>query len=240
MNKHPKITVVTVCYNAASIIEETILSVISQSYKDIEYIIIDGKSTDNTLDIIKKYEPHISTFISESDKGIYDAMNKGLRLATGEWISFINTGDKYYNDHVLEDIFSKPVEQLNIIYGDTEFIRENGRFIEKSFEPKWLERNMPTCHQSFFVRTTLAKNIGFDTRYKYASDYNMIYNIFQDAGINTVQHVPVVVSTYNAREGSSMVFPNAVYKETIDIRKMSINKIYGYIRYYIKKSIGRK
>jgi len=240
MSKYPKITVVTVCYNAASIIEETILSVINQSYKNIEYIIIDGKSTDGTLDIINQYKASISSLISEPDKGIYDAMNKGLHLATGEWISFINTGDKFYNNNVLSDIFCHPKDQLNIIYGDTEFIRENGRKIEKSFEPKWLEKNMPTCHQSFFVRTTLAKKIGFDTRYKYASDYHMIYNIFQETGIDCVQHIPVVVSTYNAREGSSMMYPNAVFKETLVIRKMSLNKIYGYIRYYIKKIIGRK
>ncbi len=240
MSKSPKITVVTVCYNAESIIEDTILSVINQSYKNIEYIIIDGNSTDNTLNIINQYKSSISTLVSEPDKGIYDAMNKGLRLATGEWISFINTGDKFYNNNVLEDIFSHSKDQLNIIYGDTEFIRNNGRKIEKSFEPTWIRRNMPTCHQSFFVRTTLAKNIGFDTRYKYASDYNMIYNIFQKTGIDSVQHVPIVVSTYNAREGSSMMYPNAVFKETLVIRKKSLNLIYGYIRYYIKKIIGRK
>lgn len=240
MIHYPKITVVTVCYNAASLIEKTIRSIINQNYPHIEYIIIDGNSTDSTLDIIKKYQDEIATIISEPDNGIYDAMNKGLNLATGEWISFINAGDMYYDNHVLMNIFSKSTDSYNVIYGDTEFIRPRGHFVEKSFEPKWLKKNMPTCHQSFFVRTAKAKEVGFNLKYQYASDYNMIYNIFRKYGINSISHMPVVVSAYNACEGSSMEFPNAVYKETLTIRKMSFHKLYGYVRYYIKRILGRK
>lgn len=240
MNINPKITIVTVCFNAATIIEETIKSVISQTYSNYEYIIIDGKSTDNTLDIIKQYAKQISLIISETDNGIYDAMNKGLKYASGEWIGFINAGDKYYGKDVLKDIFSTPLESINIVYGNTEFIRPSGRQIERSFNPSWLKKNMPTCHQSFFVRTDKAKEIGFDLKYKYASDYNMMYNILQKYGIGSVKHVSTVVSSYNACEGASMRFPNAVFKETLKIRKLSSDKIYGYVRYYIKKAIGRK
>ncbi len=240
MNNNPKISIVTVCYNAVETIEETILSVINQSYINKEYIIIDGKSTDGTLDIVSKYAKDISMIVSEPDKGIYDAMNKGLKHATGDWISFINAGDKYHNNNVLQDIFTKQFENIKVIYGDTAFIRPNGISVEKSFEPDWLKINMPTCHQSFFVKTHEAMEIGFDTQYKYASDYNMIYNIIQKHGIKSVVHTSVVVSTYNACEGFSMEFPNSVFKETLKIRKPSISRAYGYLRYYIKKAIGCK
>lgn len=97
MKNNPLISVVTVSYNAVGTIEQTLLSVINQTYPNIEYIIIDGGSTDGTVDIIKKYADEIVYWISEPDKGIYDAMNKGIKKANGEWINFINAGDSYYD-----------------------------------------------------------------------------------------------------------------------------------------------
>lgn len=237
---NPTISVVTVCYQAVNTIEETILSVINQTYKNIEYIVIDGGSTDGTVDIIKRYAPHIAFWSSEPDKGIYDAMNKGMSHASGEWISFINSGDRFYNHEVISSVFSHPRHKYNILYGDTQFVRPNGTFIESSFPPQWLQKNMPTCHQSFFVKTAKAKAIGFSLKYKYAADYNMIYQLFLESGTECVLHLPVVVSTYNACEGSSMERPNEVFHETLKIRKKSFDKFYGYIRYYIKKLIGRR
>ena len=101
-----KISVVTVCYNAADTIERTMLSVLNQTYHDIEYIIIDGGSTDGTVDIIRKYADKIAYWVSEPDKGIYDAMNKGIKVATGEWINFMNAGDYYYSNEVLKNVFA--------------------------------------------------------------------------------------------------------------------------------------
>ena len=96
---NPLISVVTVSYNAVTTIEKTILSVINQNYSNIEYIVIDGGSIDGTVDIIKKYADKITYWVSEPDKGIYDAMNKGIIVATGEWINFMNTGDTFYNEN---------------------------------------------------------------------------------------------------------------------------------------------
>ncbi len=98
----PKISVVTVCYNAESAIENTILSVINQTYTSVEYIIVDGASKDSTMDIVNKYRDKISVIVSEPDKGIYDAMNKGIKLATGDWICFMNAGDSYVNENTIE------------------------------------------------------------------------------------------------------------------------------------------
>lgn len=99
------ISVVTVCYNAADTIEKTMLSVLNQTYHDIEYIIIDGGSTDGTVEIIRKYADRIAYWVSEPDKGIYDAMNKGIKVATGEWINFMNAGDEFVDEGVIEKLF---------------------------------------------------------------------------------------------------------------------------------------
>jgi glycosyltransferase involved in cell wall biosynthesis len=117
--KPPLISIITVVYNGVSILEPTILSVINQTYKNIEYIIIDGGSTDGTVDIIKNYEDRLAYWISETDKGIYDAMNKGIDKATGIWINFMNSGDCFCDIYVLDAIFSINIyENINFLYSD--------------------------------------------------------------------------------------------------------------------------
>ena len=101
---NPKISVITVCFNAVETIEETILSVINQTYSNIEYIIIDGASTDGTVDIVNKYRDKIACFVSEPDKGIYDAMNKAVKVAKGDWLFFINSDDVFINNECLQNV----------------------------------------------------------------------------------------------------------------------------------------
>ena len=120
MKNNLLISVVTVSYNAVATIEQTILSVVNQTYPHIEYIIIDGGSTDGTVDVIKKYADRIAYWVSEPDKGIYDAMNKGIKVATGEWINFMNCGDSFYSVSVLSDVFKdKSCKENDVIYGNT-------------------------------------------------------------------------------------------------------------------------
>ena len=114
-----KITVVTVCYNAVKEIEKTIQSVISQTYDNVEYIIVDGGSTDGTLDIIRKYSSRITRWVSEPDKGIFDAMNKSAHMATGEYINFMNAGDLFFDEKVLSDIFAGRSYDEDVLYGST-------------------------------------------------------------------------------------------------------------------------
>ncbi len=119
-NERPLITIVTVVYNGEKTLEQTILSVLNQSYENLEYIIIDGLSTDGTLDIIKKYEDKIDYWQNEPDKGIYDAMNKGIVLSSGEWINFMNSGDLFYDDMVLTKISPYLAKtKASVIYGNS-------------------------------------------------------------------------------------------------------------------------
>ncbi len=114
----PSISIVTVVYNGVDLLEGTILSVIQQSYPNIEYLVIDGASTDGTLDIIQKFESKISTWISEPDKGLYDAMNKGIKMATGDFICFMNCGDKLYADDTLSKAVQNMPVETDVIYGE--------------------------------------------------------------------------------------------------------------------------
>lgn len=201
MNR-PLITVITVTYNAITTIEATILSVINQTYTNIEYIIIDGGSTDGTLDIIKKYENKIAKWISEPDKGIYDAMNKGIGLATGEWINFMNSGDSFYSNTTIEEVFNLANSTSDIIYGNTNIILDIGEYIKKG--NMITARNyMPFVHQSSFSRTTLMKEYGFDTKFKICADRNFFYNIYKTKAI--FQYIDNVISNYEAVLGFSSV-----------------------------------
>ena len=164
----PIISIITVSFNAEKTIESTILSVINQTYPNIEYIIIDGGSTDNTIEIIKKYEHRISYWTSEPDKGIYDAMNKGVKIATGKWINFMNSGDTFYNNNIISRIFNKidDYNQYSAIYGDTEFIFSNKNKIVTRKATK-LYKIMPSCHQSIFCLSEKLKMHNFNLKYKF-------------------------------------------------------------------------
>lgn len=114
------ISIITICYNAASDLEKTIKSVAAQKFKDFEYIVIDGQSKDSTLDIIKRNEDVISKWVSEPDKGIYDAMNKGIRMAEGDWLIMMNAGDVFADSEVLANVFKNPIsDEISFLYGDT-------------------------------------------------------------------------------------------------------------------------
>lgn len=132
MEKKLKITVITVVYNGIDYIEDTILSVINQDYSNIEYIIIDGKSDDGTMDIVEKYATKISYWVSESDNGIYDAMNKGIKVATGDWIIFMNCGDYFFSSDIITQVFSQMLIGIDVVYGGAWVRSMWGEFQNKS------------------------------------------------------------------------------------------------------------
>lgn len=171
MDNSNKISVITVCYNASSDLEKTIESVIHQNYDNLEYIIIDGGSSDDTEKVINKYRSYIDKYVSESDNGIYDAMNKGIKLATGKWLNFMNAGDVFFNNHVLSDIFSLFIPDGKVfLYSDV--YRVNAGKLEL-----W-ENNRQKCavnHQASIYRKNLHQMYGFYQSRKPYSTYDLLF-----------------------------------------------------------------
>ena len=185
-----KVTVVTVVFNDAAHIESTMLSVIGQTYKNIEYIVIDGKSNDGTTDLIKRYSDKVTTWISEPDKGIYDAMNKGLALASGDYVIFMNSGDGFTDNAVLEHVFDSISGYPDVIYGHTIGIHKNGKLRQQLHPFYESDGYCPTvgiCHQSVLVKTDKAKKLMFDLAYKVCADHKMLYDLYK-AGATFIEY----------------------------------------------------
>lgn len=179
-----KISIITVCYNSASTIEKTILSVAGQSYKNIEYLIVDGNSRDNTLEIVKKHEDKITKWISESDKGLYDAMNKGIEMATGDLIGILNSDDVFNNESVLEGVadFHKK-NTIDASVGNILQYKENGKIIRlyssKNWNPEKLKIGFMAPHPSIFIKKDVFEKYGnYSLDFKIGADYEIIARFF--------------------------------------------------------------
>ena len=192
-----KISVITVCYNSAKTIGHTLRSVREQTHNDIEHIIVDGGSNDNTREVVADEGPHVAKLISERDNGIYDAMNKGIQLATGDVVAFLNADDFYKDDDVLAKVGRvMQTEQLDALYGDVEFFRagqhegvvrryNSGRFTAARLGWGW----MP-AHPALFVRRALFERYGmFRTDYRIAGDFEFIARVFKHPELRH-RHLP--------------------------------------------------
>ncbi len=192
MSNYPKITVITVCYNAARTIGITLRSVSSQTYTNIEHIVIDGKSSDSTLEVLANEGKHLSKIISEKDEGIYDAMNKGLNISTGDIVAFLNADDYYKNNLVLEKISRLMIdENLDAIYGDVDFFKnlDDPRIIRRYDSSRFAVNKLPLglmpAHPALFVRKNLFESYGyFNKSYKIAGDFELILRFFKDNNIS--------------------------------------------------------
>lgn len=178
MTINPKLSVITIVYNNAKDIERTMLSVLNQTYSNIEYILIDGASTDGTKDIIYKYKDRIAQFISERDKGIYDAMNKGLALATGDYVLFMNSGDEIYAPETVTSVFAS-APSGDIYYGETEMFDEDWNSLgqrrhraPEHFDWHSFKFGMNVSHQAIYIKRSLTQP--YDLKYKYSSDIDWI------------------------------------------------------------------
>ena len=219
--KQDSISIVTVCFNARETIESTIQSVLSQDYPGIEYIIIDGGSSDGTQEIISRYADQISLFISEKDNGIYDAMNKGLAAASGEWIHFRNAGDLFLSERSLSLFFEKKIDkEVQIVFGDCIYINEWGYRLMK---PGILTHNhktgMPVLHPATFVRTAYHKQHPFDLSFQSSGDYKFMYECFED-GIR-MEYRPIPVASFPTG-GFAMKNLKRTYRE--DCRIQGLDK----------------
>ncbi|SDI33250.1 glycosyltransferase family 2 protein [Mucilaginibacter sp. P25] len=174
----PRLSVVTIVYNNVRDIERTIQSVINQTYSNIEYVIVDGLSNDGTLQVIDQYKSQITKFISEKDGGIYDAMNKGLALATGDYVIFMNSGDEFYDNETVAAVFAA-AEDADIYYGETEMIADDGSSLGQrrhkapaKFTWRGFKYGMSISHQAIYIRRSLAEP--YDPRYQLSSDIDWI------------------------------------------------------------------
>jgi glycosyltransferase involved in cell wall biosynthesis len=197
------ISIITVTYNAEKYLERTIRSITAQTYPHIEYLIIDGGSTDGTLDIVRKYETHVQYWISEPDQGLYDAMNKGLARATGEYVWFMNAGDEIYAADTLERIARRFPENGDVYYGDALFVNEQHEELglrslltphRLPAQLSWqdMRLGMVVCHQSFIARRRIAPP--YEPRFRYSADVDWEIKCLKRA--EKVVFVNAVVSRY--------------------------------------------
>lgn len=187
----PRLSIITIVYNNVHDIERTLLSVLGQTYPNIEYIVIDGASTDGTLDILRKYESSLGKLVSEKDKGIYDAMNKGLELAQGDYVLFMNSGDEIYAADTVGKVFASEPDG-DIYYGETEMFDENWNSLGQrrhkapdNFSWKDFRYGMSISHQAIYIRKSLTEP--YDLHYKLSSDIDWILKAAKKAGkiVNT-------------------------------------------------------
>lgn len=197
---HPKFSIITVTYNAGKVLEDTIQSVITQTYKNVEYIIVDGKSTDGTMDIVNRYREHIHTIVSEPDKGLYDAMNKGIDLATGDYLCFLNAGDELHEDDTLQLIvhsLNGEKELPDVIYGETAIVDEEGHFLRmrrlstpEHLTWKSFQHGMLVCHQAFMPRRDLA--VKYNLKYRFSADFDWCIRIMKRSHVLHNTHLTII------------------------------------------------
>lgn len=230
-NAHPtpKFSIITVTYNAEKVLEDTIQSVISQTYHQIEYIIVDGASKDRTLAIIDKYRPRIHTVISQPDKGLYDAMNKGIALATGDYLCFLNAGDCFHEDDTLQQMAHSinGNELPDILYGETAIVNAKRHFqhMRRLSAPETLtwksfRQGMLVCHQAFFAKRTLAEP--YNLHYRFSADFDWCVRIMKKA--RTLHNTRLTIIDY-LEEGLTTQNHKASLKERFRI----MTKHYGLI-----------
>jgi glycosyltransferase involved in cell wall biosynthesis len=184
-----KFSIITVVYNASKVLEKTLLSVINQTYNNIEYIIIDGGSADGTVDLIKQYRSGLYYWISEPDKGIYDAMNKGLRVATGDYVWFLNAGDTLQHHNIVTELAIKAESagMPDILYGETDLMDSEGHVFAKRrlkaprrLTWKSFSMGMLVCHQAFIAKRSIAPE--FDLQYRFSADFDWCIRCLKKAG----------------------------------------------------------
>lgn len=236
-----KFSIVTIVLNDKENIEKTILTVLSQGV-EVEYIIIDGGSTDGTLDIIKKYKDRIDVVVSEKDSSIYNAMNKAIDLVSGDWICFMNSGDGFYNSNVLKNILPNIENSVDVVYGDWEVRYASKNKIKKannSIDKIW--QGMIFSHQSCFVKKDILKEYKFNESNRITADYELFYTLYKAnkrfkytsmivssvsaGGLSDIKRVESILSRWKIIDKS--FFVNIYYSKLIiaELIKIPIKKV---------------
>lgn len=232
-----KISIITICYNEIHI-KSTCESIVNQTYKDFEWIVIDGGSSAETLEILEQYKDHISVFISEKDSGVYNAMNKGIELAKGEYINFLNGGDYYYDNESLERAVALGFD-ADIIYGNQKFLQKESFFVKNYPKVLPYEWFITDCipHQSSFIKRELFDKYGkYNEKYKIVSDWEK-WIIFIDINKVPYKHIDTMVSVHRY-DGISSVYDERHLNERQEVLKKYYRiatNASGDISYFTKK-----
>lgn len=224
---NPKITIISVVYNAQEYLEDTIVSIISQTYNNFEYIIIDGGSTDKTLSIVEKYKDNIAFFLSEKDNGIFHAMNKGIKYATGDWLNFMNAGDNFASNDILTQVAPLLKKNTDIYYGN--YLDDKKRIIYAKTYNIFL--NIPYCHQAAFYQKTTLKKFRFNEEYKISGDYAQYLDIKNNGG--KLEKINLVICQYLG-EGISANNKKTWTKEHLKIHKKHLGFFVAYAIYILR------
>ena len=233
-------SVVTITYNAAAVLRPTLDSVMMQDYPNVEHLIIDGASTDETLAIAKAYRKqsdeaengHVVKIQSEPDKGLYDAMNKGLRLATGDYIVFMNAGDRFPEADTLDKVMLAAVvgdgeERPAVLFGNTDIIDDKGNFLyHRRLSPPerltWrsFRYGMVVCHQAFYARTDIARSLPYDTTFRYSADVDWCIRVMKEGERQhlLLRNIHAVVANY-MEEGQTTIHHKDSLKERFEVMR---------------------
>ena len=232
-----RISIVTITYNAARSLQRTLDSVCSQQYPHIEHLIIDGASKDDTVKIAEEYKktsPHEVRIQSEPDKGLYDAMNKGLQKATGDYVVFLNAGDSLYAEDTIQTIAEKAESRPAVIYGDTATTDAEGNFLRlrRHRPPKTLtwrsfKKGMLVCHQAFYVRLDIAREFPYNLKYRHSADVDWCIRIMKEAERRGLALVNAHVIVANFEEGGDTT---QHHRDSLMERFNVMAEHYGYIQ----------
>lgn len=241
-----KITVITVSYNSAATIRETIDSVLGQDYPDIEYIIVDGKSTDRTQEIVSSYGNRIAKFVSEKDAGLYDAMNKGISMATGEVIGILNSDDLYADSTVVSRVVNAfQTQPIDVLYGDLYYFKTGApeksvrRYEGGKFSLRRVSYGLMPPHPTFFVKKTAYDRFGkFNTRFTLSADFDLILRLL---GVHRVPflYIPEVLAKMRVGGKSTSSLKRIIIMNNEDLASCRVhgvktNVFKFYLKYLVK------
>lgn len=237
-----KISIITVTYNSASTLQSTIDSIQTQTIrKDIEYIIVDGESKDGTIELIRNNKNAIDKWISEPDNGIYDAMNKGLKMATGDWVGYLHADDVLAGNNIIEQIIQAITQKdINTLYGNLNYVQATNinktvrHWKSQAFKPSLLNNGWMPPHPTLYVNRKLFLNLGgFDTRYSIAADYDFILRLFSHPGTKSY-FLDQLIIKMRMGGASNRSLSNIIKKSKEDYLALKRNNIGGIWSLFIK------
>ena len=215
-----RLSIITINYNNKAGLQKTIDSVICQTWKDYEWIVIDGGSTDGSKELIEQYQQHFAYWCSEPDKGVYNAMNKGIAKAKGEYLNFMNSGDAFYSNNTLEEVFVRNTPYADMVYGDWLRIEKYNKALMKAPNEVSLDffYTDNICHQAMFIKSSTMKKRGFDETFQIYADWAKWIEMVLEG--SEFQYVPVIVCCFDATEGLSNTITSNLEMEKERMRSM--------------------